>query len=680
MEDSPAMTIEFLRARLLSERSVSRSARQRANELARRVEALEEQLKIVSLQRKKAEKATVDVLAILENNGISDISESFDSSSDQETPCEFKANHSTKGDENSINSKLRRNESGELSGSDLDFSPVPQRALSWKGRKSTKHSPEKYKDSYRRRGSFASLSSSPKHCVGKSCRQIRRKESRSMVEEVKTDTIKVDSQEPGVAASLEVSPNDFDGRPESLRGGSEPQEEKLSLDGSHLDYLEKEKNVSCSDVDLSGHGVDKDMEKALEQRAQLIGKYEEMEKAQREWEERVRENNSSTPDSCDPGNQSDITEEREDVKAQAQCPADTNGFELAKSKVEDVRFSNELSNTQSNGFVPPSQHDMQLLEDQKCCSIPASESQTQDFAFPTAKEKHNQENQENNHYIPSHRSYNHQQAQYHAADSVNQSTNIVLSNTSSSSSRGDVSGSQNELYALVPHEPSNGLNGVLESLKQAKLSLQLKISSSSSTKSGSVGKVIEPSVPAIKFGDTAEIPVGFGGLFRLPTDFAIEASKSNFLDSGSQPSLANYYPKSGLAITAQDQTANNSYMDTRSTYSADNLMVATDPFFTRPSMDMRSSYSTDDQLFTSQYRETGSRVSTQRPTFDWNLEVGLPSSSQYTHPTFSSYPDRRPWVPVKEGFPTLQRRRSVGMPPTNHFSFYNDHTRPNMYR
>lgn len=31
------MTIEFLRARLLSERSVSRSARQRADELAKRV-------------------------------------------------------------------------------------------------------------------------------------------------------------------------------------------------------------------------------------------------------------------------------------------------------------------------------------------------------------------------------------------------------------------------------------------------------------------------------------------------------------------------------------------------------------------------------------------------------------------------------------------------------------------
>lgn len=37
MGDSTEMTIEFLRARLLSERSISRTARQRADQLAKRV-------------------------------------------------------------------------------------------------------------------------------------------------------------------------------------------------------------------------------------------------------------------------------------------------------------------------------------------------------------------------------------------------------------------------------------------------------------------------------------------------------------------------------------------------------------------------------------------------------------------------------------------------------------------
>lgn len=39
---------------------------------------------------------------------------------------------------------------------------------------------------------------------------------------------------------------------------------------------------------------DEDMETALLHQAQLIGRYEEEEKAQREWEEKFRENNSAT--------------------------------------------------------------------------------------------------------------------------------------------------------------------------------------------------------------------------------------------------------------------------------------------------------------------------------------------------------------------------------------------------
>ena len=46
---------------------------------------------------------------------------------------------------------------------------------------------------------------------------------------------------------------------------------------------------------MGEHGSDKDMERALEHQAQLIGQYEEEEKAQREWEEKFRENNNSTP-------------------------------------------------------------------------------------------------------------------------------------------------------------------------------------------------------------------------------------------------------------------------------------------------------------------------------------------------------------------------------------------------
>lgn len=96
------------------------------------------------------------------------------------------------------------------------------------------------------------------------------------------EAVKDDSKENVVIALLEVSPIDSDGRPESLRRGSKPVEENAPL-------------ASCSDANCYGRESDKDMEKALEQQAQLIGKYEEMEKAQREWEERFKENNGSTP-------------------------------------------------------------------------------------------------------------------------------------------------------------------------------------------------------------------------------------------------------------------------------------------------------------------------------------------------------------------------------------------------
>lgn len=142
---------------------------------------LEEQLKIVSLQRKRAEKATVDVLAILESQGLSDVSEEYDLSTDGETSHESKVVHkSTKEEEHrSFNSKVK---SEDLSGSDLDSSPVRGRSLSWKGRNDSPRSFQKYKDSsMRRRSSLASTdSSSPKHHLGKSCRQIRRREAGSV--------------------------------------------------------------------------------------------------------------------------------------------------------------------------------------------------------------------------------------------------------------------------------------------------------------------------------------------------------------------------------------------------------------------------------------------------------------------------------------------------------------------
>ncbi|KAL1103741.1 hypothetical protein V6Z11_D04G020800 [Gossypium hirsutum] len=627
MEDSH-MTIEFLRARLLSERSVSKSARQRADELARRVAELEEHLRIVSVQRRRAEKATADVLAILENNGVSDVSEELDSSSDQDTPFESNMdNVSTKEEESSVSSKARRKESEELSGSD-DFSSVSGRSLSWKGRKGASHSPEKYKDSLaRRRNSFTSMAfSSPKQRQGKSCRQIRRRESRLVAEEHKSDDVKVDPPVNGLVNSLEVNTN----------------------------HSESEK----------------DMEKALEHQAQLIDRYEAMERAQREWEEKFRENNSSTPDSCDPGNNSDVTEER-------------GSSQVQEAEGEHICFSKELPKTQSHDPVPPSHDEMDQLQERNCSSSfsPASldpPSSGQKFVSPMAKENHDQESLQSNHSpLPS----SHQFA--HAHDSPGKQAVQHYSSDMSSSSIMEPSGNKNELYALVPHEAPGKFTNVLDALKQARMSLQQKIHTLPLIEGASGGKAIEPSVHGRQIGERVEIPVGCSGLFRVPTDFSAEASKVNFRGSGLQLSLANYYPEAVVVPTSSSHLLTTSYMNTQSSSSSN----YSDRFYSNPYMDVRSSYSavptasgyiSDDQNFTGRYAETGSR-STQKPRFDPYMEPGLPSSGLQSYPTFPTYPDLVPQMQTKEAFPVF-RAPSSGQVRPDQFSFYDNHFRPDTHR
>lgn len=122
-------------------------------------------MRVVTLQRKMAEKATVDVLAILENQGINDVFEESDFSSDIEIPCDSGA----------------RNDSASAKGSErsnVDSSPAAGKSLFWKGRLDSSRSLEKYKTSkVRRRNSFSSISS-PKHCLGKSCRRLKHRETR----------------------------------------------------------------------------------------------------------------------------------------------------------------------------------------------------------------------------------------------------------------------------------------------------------------------------------------------------------------------------------------------------------------------------------------------------------------------------------------------------------------------
>ena len=366
---------------------------------------------------------------------------------------------------------------------------------------------------------------------------------------------------------------------------------------------------------------------------------------------------------------------------------------------------------------------MKCLQVENHSSVRAYESLAPDFVFPMAKENRHQEFLEKQSYPSSQSSHHyprlrvsprdhsahvavHPQDAYpslyvanrpadvmdHSGDSTDHSGHIadhsaedkgrhsehVAANSthvrlpSYAESKGESSGSEDKHHALVPHETSNKLGGVLEALQQARLSLQHKLNRLPLIEGGSVGKAIEPSFPSTRSWDRVEIPVGCTGLFRVPTDFQPgTATEANYLSSNSRSGLKNYHPDTGFVADSGDGFRASPYLET--------------------------GIPSDGRFLTSSYRDTGSRIPSPRLPFDYYLDAGLSASTRYTYPAYSSHPDlqsrmpfnegfprslssREAGMPSNEGFPRPPQNREIGMPPTNHFSFYDDHIRPNMYR
>lgn len=652
MEDPTAMTIEFLRARLLSERSISRTSRQRADELARRVMELEEELKIVSLQKKKAEKATADVLAILESHGVSDLSETLDSISDQEeVPCESKVSNScVKEEEVFVSSRLRENGAEEFSGSELESSPVTGRNLSWNSSKDSQHSRDrKYMDtSMRRRSDYVSPSySSPKHRPGRSCRRIKRKEKRSVVEDLKDEE----------AEPANRSGDFVRNYPVTLEEDFQNQEEKASQECRDSDCLVKERKETSAAIERDGRGGEKSMQRALENQPVLFGRYEVEEKAQREWEEKFRENNSSNPDSCEPGNHSDVTEERDEYKltpylGQKTAPLD----QKSKSKVHS--FQNG-SGSQTNN-----------------CDSSASK-----FAFPTAKENLSKEHDKNQSSSPSNSLPRHTSpADFHR----NQSESIA----SPSHSRGTIfkpeaSESQKEIVP-VTNEMPGGIGGVLEALQQAKLSLKQKMNSLSLKEAGLYGKARGPPFLA---PDRIEIPIGCAPLFRVPTDLQCEASSTR-PNSSSGLALTNYpYTGNALAATSTQFPSSPTCLSA-STSAGDVIFRAqTDGWSRQSNQRLSSDYpfvdnggllrraNLEPQFDVSGRNQLLARPSGSRPSVRIGFaDPGLSLSRSYNTP-YPVYPD-----PIRSNEGGFSRGRSVSSREPEPPVFYDDNVRPDMYR
>eukprot|EP00262_Sarcandra_glabra_P013375 TRINITY_DN3691_c0_g3_i1.p1 TRINITY_DN3691_c0_g3~~TRINITY_DN3691_c0_g3_i1.p1 ORF type:complete len:661 (+),score=143.90 TRINITY_DN3691_c0_g3_i1:247-2229(+) len=659
MEDSTLMTIEFLRARLLSERSVSRTARQRADQLAKKVMELEEQLKIASIQRKKAEKATAEVLAILENNGISDFSEPFDSSSDHdEVLSESKeGNNLIKEEETLMTSKARSEMEDGLSGSEIEASPSPSpspsRSLSWKSSSNNLNTHEKKKSfdqGRRRQSSFVpAVGLSSKQQLGKSCRKIKRREMRSG--DVRDASPLLNAQENRAATGL--------------RDTAQSEEEKVIMDGvisSSLENLRKE-------TDANGCDRDVEMERALERQAELIDRYEAEENAQREWEEKFRENNNRTPDFGEPGSQSDVTEERNEPKAAESADlADTihsnNGANSTKAEKIDSSSEGTPSRTLSNGFMPtdPASHhhsslhaEMRTLTIQEPNSrIPVNELETdfQGFSFPgqeklvdRAKGKQKQgEWSENKSVVSTQSELKILTVPQHGFSFENQSKQNSSFQGVENSSKGDWSGSlQIQLHRELQQAP-NGLGGVLEALQHAKSTLkrELKRPPIDATVTVKDTRMVQS---FNKARDTMEIPLGgYAGLFRLPTDLGSGASSLQDFSIIPHPDFG--------------------------------------PSLTRHSSNVGVKMAPGDRYPTNPYMETDPRVSIGKSYFDRYLDTGngLPSANRYAYP-YGDLTARLPaQIPSDNGFlrPYLDAR--TALPDVDRYSVYDDMIKPNIHK
>ncbi|KAJ0789330.1 hypothetical protein HanPI659440_Chr05g0202311 [Helianthus annuus] len=448
MEDTTAKTIEFLRARLLAERTVSSTARKRAYELEKRVTELERQLQLVSLQRKKAEKAAAGVLAILENHGKNDITEPIDSSSDEEISSDF------------MDDKHVENTEG-YSGSEVESSSVNGKSLSWKNSKNTSSrfpDKKKYMDaSRRRRNSFTSTGSSPRR-VGKSCRQIRHKEHRS---------------------GADVSQND------DATNGHHENEGQTSSEGiqNSADLATEtslEETNMCNGHAVQNDGTETDMERALEHQALFIAQYEEEEKAQREWEDKYRENNGSTQEnSCDHGTHSDVTEETAETKAPSPPP---------RSATEQL--------TSGGQSVDHGVGDPNLSENPKTDPEP----------------------------LPDHNTKN------ELLDSQSQPPPLQVTPTNLSQSQASY-----EQPDVETEKNPDKLGSVLEALQQAKLSLKQNLDKFPLIEIGS-------SVPTYRGGEKFPVPFSSAGLFRVPSDYEYEVSpiRANSLTYDPRLSLTSY--------------------------------------------------------------------------------------------------------------------------------------------
>ncbi|CAC07915.1 putative protein [Arabidopsis thaliana] len=640
-QDPTSVTIEFLRARLLAERAVSKSARAKLDGLADKVAELEEQLKIVSLQRKKAEQATADVLAILEENGYNDVSDDYDSNSDHE--CYSQSNSVCPGKVAGGNQVLLTRSRKTGIGDITEVSSV----LIFPHRDIVKED-----------------------LVGK-------------LDVVKQDGNPVEFQENGVRTEMLPQKND--------------QVSRTVVDVAVVKGDDSLNKLSNSNGLEKGNSTDINLERALENRAQVIGSFEEMEETQREWEKNFRENKSSALDLCDVGNHSDVTDESNGEKAQSPLQGST----VVPSLRDTRSIANEVDFRESFETLSHGSPDNSVTSPDKCCNSCGSRSVEQDAYSSRDKGKHISESPTSEYSQPQ------------SSKGINEHSSSTIRSppVTQPNSRGGFFGSttttihevDDPLVSVKDVKPDT-CETVLTALKQAKLSLQEKVNSlhirnpdchSESSYPSTPGSYMntyalpmepafstKPSLPASSVGSMVEFPViCAAGLFRVPTDFTSDASNRNtFLASSSQNAMVTHMPERDVPLVPGDQlfsrTATNnllntgfqSQLETSPPLSVDDRLSTT-PYIGGPKL--WSSFRADGppmvdvpgfRLNKGIPRVSGSAISGGTSGFEGN-QVSSSTYNTPVTPTRSLYPDSV--LSSRELYSTPYYTRPFGLSPTS---------------
>ncbi|KAK9127678.1 hypothetical protein Syun_016475 [Stephania yunnanensis] len=639
MEDPASKTIEFLRARLLSERSVSRVAKERADELAKQVAELEEQLKVVTLQRKKAEQATAEVLAILEDNEVIDFSEAPDDHI--RTLCDTENdNSSKKKEENSASSAPTTKEAEGSSGSEVESS-ISGRSLSWKSCSDSLDSLKKQIeiDKDRRWDSFLyHANGSPTiPRTGKSCRQIKRKETISEMDDGRNESLVPDAQVGDAQVHTGNESVSSDDKPEIFNEASSRQEGQISSEGYVSNMAENQRKENSYSHDFSESERDINLESALDDQEQFIDQYEVEETAQRQWEQKFNENKSYTPPS-EHGNQSDITDE---IRKTAG-PLDIVPFYGEETKSESCHAVKTTSRTLSNGLTPATRIGRCCSENQQCysCQVREVAATSPEFSFEC------QGNQKQD-----------------LANTLMSYSNRLLSKAVSPFNEanylydGESSGGQMTLCQTS----SKPLADVLEALQSAKSSLMHELNRlSPSRQTMPRVMMLETPLPAFKSRKDVDVPFGCAGLFRVPSDMHMEATThTGLLDARSDRGLS-------LIKTLPDLEYGGKDLPIEAITQACVFDARSDPAF------RLSEFHPSNPFLDTGSRNSGLK-SFLNPCLD--IRMALPFPAKYAYP---SYSDTVPRMPSNDE----QLRPVTGfrsqIPTGDRYSTFNHGFRPQM--